>query len=107
MTWSNHDSGGTTLAATGSIVHLALWSPLVNRTRCGVEFAVGARRTEADVDCMACVALTDTYEVPLQSNGPGTNHFDERVWFKQVFGPPYGHVTDCCHADNPCPYHAR
>lgn len=106
MTRIHHGHASTTLAATGSIVHLATWSPLVNRTRCGVEFVADARRTEADVDCMACIVLTDIYEVPLQSDRPGTNHFDERVWFKQVLGFPYGYITDCCHEDDPCRYHA-
>lgn len=107
------ESTSTTLRDTGPIVHLALWSQLVNRTRCGREFWTipdwvdGAAKVEADIDCMACIVLADTYEIPLKGDRPGANYLDEKVWFKQVIGPPYGHVTDCCHAENPCPYHEQ
>lgn len=65
------DSAPTKLMETGDIVRLALWSPLLNRTRCGISFMVG----------------------------------DERVWLKQVFGPPYNHITECNHGECPCDWH--
>lgn len=32
-----------------------------------------------------------------------TNPFGERVWLKQINGG----LTDCCHAADPCDYHAK
>jgi hypothetical protein len=105
------DSAPTRLTGTGNIVHLALWSPLLYRTRCGVSFSIepawvdGAERVEEPVSCMTCLIRADVFEVPLQSDEPATNPFDERVWLKQVFGPPYNHVTECCHGECPCDWH--
>jgi hypothetical protein len=92
---------------TGDIVHLALWSPLLCRTRCGVSFIVGDERVEEPISCMTCLVRADVFEIPLQADKPGINAYGEEVWFKQVFGPPYNHVTDCCHAGDPCDWHER
>lgn len=97
----------TKLMETGDIVHLALWSPLLNRTRCGVSFMVRDERVEEPVSCMTCLVRADVFEVPLQADEPTTNHFNERVWLKQVFGPPYNHTTECCHAECPCDWHEK
>ncbi len=105
------DSAPTKLLNTGDIVHLALWSPLLYQTRCGVSFSIepawvdGAEHVETPVSCMTCLVRADVFEVPLQGDKPGINHFGESVWFKQVFGPPYNHVTECCFADSPCDWH--
>ena len=98
---------------TGDIVHLALWSPLLNQTRCGLPFLFSselawvftAERVEEPVSCMTCLVRTDVFEVPLQANEPTINYFNERVWLKQVFGPPYNRTTECCAAESPCDWH--
>lgn len=97
----------TRLMETGDIVHLALWSPLLNRTRCGISFMVGDERVEEPVSCMTCLVRADAFEIPLQSDDPSINPFDEGAWMKQVFGPPHGHVTECCYAESPCDWHKR
>jgi hypothetical protein len=96
-------NGNVMLPATGRITHLATWALLVNRTRCGLEFPAGTKQAETDVDCMACVAYADAYEIPL--SGLTINAFNEHCYFKQVLGQPYGHVTECCYEENPCRHH--
>lgn len=108
------DSAPTKLAKAGDIVHLALWSPLLCRTRCGVSFNANPHwivdypeRVEEPISCMTCLVRADVFEIPLQANKPGINAYDEEVWFKQVFGSPYNHVTECCLAEDPCDWHER
>lgn len=104
------ESAPTQLLVTGAVVHLALWSPLLNQTRCGVSFDPnrvldGAACADEPISCMTCLVRADVFEIPLQDDEPTTNHFNERVWLKQVFGPPYNHVTECCHGECPCDWH--
>ncbi len=105
------DSAPTRLTKTGNIVHLALWSPLLYRTRCGMSFSVkpawvdGAERVEDPVSCMTCLVRADVFEIPLWTDRPRINPYNEAVWLKQVFEPPYNHVTECCYAKCPCDWH--
>ncbi len=104
-------SAPTRLRTTGNIVHLALWSPLLYRTRCGISFSITpawvdeADRVDEPISCMTCLVRADIFEVPLKADRPTLNAFDEYVWWKQVFGPPYNHTTECCHGEAPCDYH--
>lgn len=113
MTRTQHrhgESAPTRLLATGKVVHLALWSPLLNRTRCGESFSTepawvdGAEQVEEPVSCMTCLVRADVFEIPFV-DGPRINTFGESVYFKQVFGGSYDYVTDCCHAECPCDWH--
>ena len=113
MTRTQHghgESAPTTLLATGEVVHLALWSPLLNRTRCGESFSTvpawvnGAERVEEPVSCMTCLVRADVFEIPIPSK-PHVDSFGDAVYLKQVFGPPYNHVTECCAAECPCDWH--
>lgn len=98
----------TRLRETGIVVHLALWSPLLYQTRCGISFSRDcSERVEEPVNCMACLVRADTFVVPLQAENPGLNPFNERVWFKQVFHPSLGYVIDCCSAEYPCDWHEK
>ena len=77
----------TRLGETGNIAHLALWSPLLYRTRCGVEFSIGpageAERVEEPVSCITCMVKADLFEIPLSVN-ESTGYSDEKIWLKQV-----------------------
>lgn len=99
------DSAPTLLRSSGAIVHLALWSPLLCRTRCGIEFQDDAARVDEPVNCMTCLTRAEVFEIPLQASKPSVNHFDETCWMVQKFGPPYGHITECCYAEDPCDWH--
>lgn len=99
------DSAPTRLLEIDDVTHLALWSPLLCRTRCGVSFSDGAERVEEPVSCMTCLVKADVFEIPLYADKPSINHFSERAWFKQAFGPPYDHITECCYAEDPCDWH--
>lgn len=99
------DSAPTKLPETGDVTHLALWSTLLNRTRCGMSFVDGASRVETSISCMTCLVKADIFEIPLYAVKPAENPDGESVWCKQVFGPPYGHITDCCYAEDPCDWH--
>lgn len=103
------DSAPTKLLATGGIVHLALWSPLLNQTRCGESFSTepagvdGAEQVEESVSCMTCLVRADIFEIPIPRD-PHVNNYGELVYFVQVFGPN-NYTTECCHAAAPCDWH--
>jgi hypothetical protein len=99
------DSAPTKLMETGDIVHLALWSPLLCRTRCGVSLIVGDERVDEPISCMTCLVKADVFEIPLRADKPATNPDGELVWCKQVFGPSYNYITECCYTEDPCDYH--
>lgn len=105
MKHAQGDSAPTKLMETGDIVHLALWSPLLCRTRCGISFMVGDERVEEPISCMTCLVRADVFEIPLYSALPATNPDGEQVWCKQVFGSPYNHITECCYVEDPCDWH--
>lgn len=104
----------TILAETEGTVHLALWSPLLCQTRCGMEFAAdpnwvdGARLVEGPVTCMTCIVQAASWWVPLSK--PCHNSLDEPMWMKRTFGDPRftlfnGYITECCPTEAPCGYH--
>ena len=103
------DSVPTSLADTDAMVHLALWSPLLRKTRCGVVLEDDARRVDKPVDCMTCLTRAEVFEVPLQSDRASVNHYNENCWLKQVHGARcgYGYITECCFTEDPCDYHKQ
>lgn len=97
---------GIILDASETMVHLAIRSPRLCRTRCGVEFLGGILCDDSEsVSCMTCLTRADVFEAPLSYFI--VNHYDECCWLKRVFNSSYdcGYVTECCHSEEPCNYH--